>query len=231
MGAPQPWASACQGGWCYCVSGRGQAGIGWDARGQGSLPEAPGGAGSWLCETTPHPLPGLRSGGWRFWSPSRQARVPALPCPPLSLARCPQLTGALSASVPEGGSSRRSEAPREGGRPRCSASPWPRATPSPSSAWTPRMSCSSRDPKVGGPSGQVGPASAPIPPRPEGVTERTQRPRTLGPVSGLRPGLKLPSWAPGRPRCLRLAPSPTSSGAPGSPLLCSTRFPQHPNSP
>lgn len=34
-------------------------------------------------------------------------------------------------------------------QPRCSVSQWPRATASPSSAWTPLMSCSSQGLKVG----------------------------------------------------------------------------------
>lgn len=83
-------------------------------------------------------------------------------CPvPRSLARPGRSPGLTGTSLPlsrEGASSPRSEEPRAPGRPRCSASPWLRATPSLCSVWTPRMSCSSRAPKVGGT--QAGPVGS-----------------------------------------------------------------------
>lgn len=48
----------------------------------------------------------------------------------------------------QGASSTRWGAPRTPGRPRCSASPWQKDTPSPCSAWMPPMSCFSLAPKV-----------------------------------------------------------------------------------
>lgn len=63
----------------------------------------------------------------------------------------PWLTGASSFPLSwEGASSPPLAEQREHGRPHCSVSPWPRATPSLSSAWMPPMSCFSRGPKVRG---------------------------------------------------------------------------------
>lgn len=68
-------------------------------------------------------------------------------------------------------------------QPRCSVSPWPRATPSLSSVWTPRTSCSSQGPKVGAPcTGQVGLGS------PLGPSLLT----AMSPTSGLGSGLPIP---------------------------------------
>lgn len=96
------------------------------------------------------------------------------PCVPRSAWRCLPADGCpLSVSLPEGASSRLSEEPRVRGRPHCSASPWLRATPSPSCAWMPQTSCYSQGPKVGGThSSQVGSGRPAHPlPSPEGYEE------------------------------------------------------------
>lgn len=103
-----------------------------------------------------------------FWLPDLGGVLPAVPepliihCPlsaqtPLSCVpqsawpRSPWLIGTSSFPLSwEGASSPPLAEQREHGRPHCSVSPWPRATPSLSSAWMPPMSCFSRAPKVRG---------------------------------------------------------------------------------
>ena len=92
--------------------------------------------------------------------------LPPLICVPHSTRpQSSRLTGAPFLPLSwEGASSPPLEEPRVRGQPHCSASPWPRATPSPSSAWTPRMSCCSPDPKVSRTqTGLVGLGLTPIP--------------------------------------------------------------------
>lgn len=137
------------GSWGMCILGSG-SGRRWKGTAQwGLLPALLRMATKRLLAVRPLPtqLSDLGAVAGAHGSLSAPPPVPS----PGSLAQPghgPWADGRLSPLSREGVSSHRSEEPRARGRPRCSACPWPRAIPSPSSAWMPRTSCSSLGPKV-----------------------------------------------------------------------------------